>query len=660
MTSLNSDSAISFPALGTLCRVLLCGVTTLSTAIVHANDLVPLRYNHPGLVVDLGVGLWAWPLPMDYDGDGDYDLVVSCPDKPSNGTYFFENPDGSAFPVFKPGVRIGPGHRNIRVSHVDGEPRVLTPGIEYRDFRRKQFGAPNRLAIPGDYFAHARKLRARQWHVVDFDGNGKQDLVIGIGDWKDYGWDDAWTSRGAWKKGPLRGSVFVFSDLGLLRNRLVPDARPTRVSTTNRPVEVYGWPSPNLADFDGDGDLDLLCGEFLDRFTYFENTGTRTQPAYEPRGFLKDGDGLLRMDLQMIVPSAIDWDRDGDVDLICGDEDGRVAFIEHTGQVKDGAPVFRTPRYFRQTAEHLKCGALATPYCIDWDADGDEDILSGNTAGYVEFFENLGIPDGSREPRWAAPVRLTAGGKVIRIQAGPNGSIQGPAEAKWGYTTFTVADWDHDGRLDIVLNSIWGKVLWYRNSGTTTLPRLEPAQPVEVEWTGATPKPAWTWWKPEGKQLVTQWRTTPVVVDWTGDGLNDLVMLDHEGYLALFERTRSENSVLQLKPGQRAFVDVRGELVRLNPGRAGKSGRRKLHAVDWDGDGDLDLLMNGVNADLYENRTTFEGRTMLLNRGPLSERRLAGHTSSPATANFWNAELRDLLVGAEDGFLYLQRRAASE
>ena len=55
--------------------------------------LQPLKYNHPGLVVDLGVGLWAWPLPMDYDDDGDYDLVVSCPDKPSNGFYFFREPE---------------------------------------------------------------------------------------------------------------------------------------------------------------------------------------------------------------------------------------------------------------------------------------------------------------------------------------------------------------------------------------------------------------------------------------------------------------------------------------------------------------------------------------------------------------------------------------
>ncbi|MBT6641696.1 MAG: hypothetical protein HOB45_01025, partial [Planctomycetaceae bacterium] len=41
----------------------------------HAEDweLQPLKYNNPGLVVDLGVGLWAWPLPMEYDGDGDLD-----------------------------------------------------------------------------------------------------------------------------------------------------------------------------------------------------------------------------------------------------------------------------------------------------------------------------------------------------------------------------------------------------------------------------------------------------------------------------------------------------------------------------------------------------------------------------------------------------------
>jgi hypothetical protein len=70
-------------------------------ATASAEGFTRVAYNHPGLIVDLGVGLWAWPLPLDWEGDGDLDLVVSCPDVPSNGTYLFENPGGDArMPVF--------------------------------------------------------------------------------------------------------------------------------------------------------------------------------------------------------------------------------------------------------------------------------------------------------------------------------------------------------------------------------------------------------------------------------------------------------------------------------------------------------------------------------------------------------------------------------
>jgi hypothetical protein len=418
-------------------------------------------------------------------------------------------------------------------------------------------------------------------------------------------------------------------------------------------VDVYGWPSPCVADFDGDGDRDLICGEFVDKFTWFENTGTDSMIVLAPgKRVLTDDGAELQMDLEMIVPTPIDWDKDGDVDLIVGDEDGRVAFVENV--TTEGTPIFKPPVYFQQKADWLKFGALATPYCTDWDGDGDTDILCGNTAGYIGFFENKG----GTPKRWAAPQLLNAGSKTLRIMAGPNGSIQGPCEAKWGYTTLSAADWDGDGRTDILANSIWGKIVWYRNRGPGDdgRPRLSEAQPVTVEWRGRTPKPLWTWWNPVGQELVTQWRTTPEAIDFNADGLIDLVMLDQEGYLSFFERTQDDTG-LRLQPPRRIFEDEKRTALRLNSKSAGGSGRRKLHIVDWDGDGDLDLLTNSTNADLYENTGKRpNGNVTFHHRGPIGKRKLAGHTSSPASIDMNNNGKLDLLIGAEDGHLYLMTR----
>ena len=287
---------------------------------------------------------------------------------------------------------------------------------------------------------------------------------------------------------------------------------------------------------------------------------------------------------------------------------------------------------------------------VDWDGDGDTDIVSGNTAGYIEWFENLSGP-GQSQPRWAAPRRLQAGGKTFRVKAGPNGSIQGPAEAKWGYTTLSVADWDLDGLPDVVFNSIWGRVEWLRNVGTRQEPKLAAARPIEVEWPSTPPKPAWTWWTPQGKELVTQWRTTPVVYDFTGDGLPDLAVLDTEGYLSLLERERRGDELVLLPP-RRAFVDQQGQPLRLNAGAAGRSGRRKLCVTDWNGDGRFDFLLNSANADLLEQTGAGDGRWTFKRAGPIAERNIEGHDVSPAVVDFDGNGIPDFLGGAEDGHFY--------
>ena len=617
----------------------------------QGNSLQRLQYNNPGLEVDLGVGLWAWPMPMDFDGDGDFDLIVVCPDKPFNGTYFFENKEGNKrLPIFEPPVRISEGKQNVQVSYVDKKPRVLSPGMEHIEFFKSGLAVTKSLGLDtDDVYQTEGNIRAKQWKYVDYDGDGVQDLIAGVGDWTDYGWDDAFNEKGEWTNGPLRGFVFWMRNKGTDADPVYDKARQLRVR--NEAVEVYGWPSPNFADFDSDGDLDLLCGEFRDSFTYFENTGNRSEPVYRAGRTLMHGGEPLTMELQMIVPVAFDWDRDGDMDLICGDEDGRVALLENQGISRSGIPVFAKPVYFQQKARDLKFGALATPYGFDWDQDGDDDIICGNTAGYIGFFENLGEGD---KPKWAKVELLKAGGHTIRIQAGRNGSIQGPAEEKWGYTTQTVADWDHDGLPDLIVNSIWGKVIWYRNIGVSGKPLLDSARAIHVEWKGKTPKPAWNWWDPVGKELVSQWRTTPVAVDWNGDDLMDIVMLDHEGHLAFFERKKQKDRLVLL-PGRRIFVGENGEALELVRGPVGKSGRRKLQVVDWDGDDRLDILFNSENADFYRNLGQQDGNTLLQNTGNVDTRKISGHTSSPTVVDWDKNGIPDLLIGAEDGRLYYKK-----
>lgn len=641
------------------CFMILAGCD--STINNGERDLLPVSYNQSGLNVDLGVGLWAWPLPMDFDSDGDLDLVVSCPDTPFRGIYFFENIDGPGVkdPIFEPPVRVGPGQKHLQISYVAGTPRVLGRGVEFLNFR-DSITSQSEILFPAEELEQEfQKIRFSQWKYVDYEGDGDQDLIVGIDDWEDYGWDNAFDREGNWINGPLHGYVFLLENINHhFENR-------GKLEAGGRMIDLYGAPSPNMEDFDGDGDLDLICGEFLDRLTWFENIGTRSQPIFAEGQILSNEGGAIRMDLEMIIPVAVDWDTDGDMDLVVGDEDGRVAFIENTGEISGRMPLFRSPVYFQQKADRLKFGALVTPYAVDWDSDGDQDLICGNTAGYIGYIENL---DGGDPPKWNKPVYLEAGGEIIRIMAGENGSIQGPAEKKWGYTTLSVGDWDGDGLHDIVVNSIWGKIVWYKNIGEQGSPVLAPAQPVRISLEGTPPKPRWNWWDPEEGNLVSQWRTTPLIYDWNRDGLQDLVMLDTEGYLCLYERFQEEGELL-LAPGKRIFygknqstfdnknaaVDTITGPLRLNIKEAGGSGRRKFCLADWDLDGDPDLLVNSVNVSLFLNEGTEGGKTWFKHVGPLSDMKLAGHTTSPTTVD-WNGDGRpDLLIGAEDGHFYYMK-----
>jgi hypothetical protein len=623
-------------------------------------DELRVRFNNPGLTTDLAAGLWGTPIPVDYDRDGLMDIIMSCHDIPYHGLYFFKNIGGKYDPYFDKPVKVSDqAFSNTQASYTNGQLHVISQGKEFVGFRENLLSAPDIIRVDQSPSEGMKRVRSNMWSYADYDSDGNQDIIVGIDDWGEYGWDNAYDHNGNWTNGPLRGYLKLYENkdgLYIYKGKIMAGGKP---------LETFGAPGANMADFNGDGKPDIICGEFLDKLTWYENTGTRKSPVFAEGRQLRDSNGdLISLYVQMITPVAVDFNYDGHIDLLVGDEDGRVAYLENTGRANSGMPLFKPLIYLKQKADDLKFGALSTPYSVDWDGDGNDDIICGNSAGNIAFIKNIG---GKDPPVWDSPVLLKENGSVIRIMAGKNGSIQGPAEAKWGYTSVSVADWDGDGRKDIVVNSIFGEIIWYRNNGD--LFNMEGPFKMKVDWENNTPlKPAWNWWDPGKSDLVTQWRTTPYATDWNRDGLMDLVMLDHEGYLVYFKRFIKDKE-LWLKPGKRIFfaedmssydqnnriAGTRALPLCLNVRSAGASGRRKFCIVDWNRDGRLDLLVNSINACFFENNRQVNDTVYFINRGNINPIRLAGHTTSLAPVDWDKDGIYDLLVGAEDGHFYLFR-----
>ena len=625
-------------------------------------------FNNPGLEVDLGVGIWPHPAVYDYDGDGQLDLIVGSSCVPFNGTRLYLNPtpkgEKNALSVF-PGGKDVPESARI---HRDGKVHPKAP--------------------PDSVVPHPRPDKRGSWYTVDLDGDGLDDLVHAISDWSNYGAVGpkcavAYDANGVWANSQLEAYLYYFHTVSGTGESVKFD-RPVKIlaeGSTKLFLEgPWGVSRVMFHDWDGDGDTDFICGEFVDSFWYFENTagkGNAPKFAKGRKALFTDGTPMT-VDLCMYDPRAVDWNGDGLMDIIAAEEDGRVSYYENTSKFKDGAPVFKLRRYFRQKAQELKFGCLSTPFGVDWDGDGDWDFICGNSAGYVAFIENLSGP-GVAKPKWAEPKLMTVKGKPIRTMAGPNGSPQGPAEAKWGYSGVSVGDWDGDGVLDVIVNDINGDVRLYRGASPSS-PKgsaaatkrgaldMNPGVGIEVEWEGGKqlvppwewrgdpgfkqPVPPWEWRGDPGKCLRAPWRTTVEMVDWNGDRLQDLVLIDYEGYLNFYERYRDEKGELRLKAPRRILCDTAGEPIRLAFGTGGGSGRRRFRVVDFDGDGKLDILVSGTNAIVYRQVGEKDGNCLFRWQAGICDDHLAGHTCAPTVVDFDANGIPDVVIAAEDGYFY--------
>ena len=148
----------------------------------------------------------------------------------------------------------------------------------------------------------------------------------------------------------------------------------------------------NLIDFDRDGDLDLVIGDVKGYVSLSLNEGSKEEPKFVKRTRLKVGDADMKV-VQKSDPWPVDWDGDGHIDLLVGDEAGDASFFK--GQA-DGAfgqgvslftgePVDPSRRYMAAKKLLDKHGRIIPGYRLrltthDWNGDGKLDLLIGNCA----------------------------------------------------------------------------------------------------------------------------------------------------------------------------------------------------------------------------------------------------------------------------------------
>lgn len=148
---------------------------------------------------------------------------------------------------------------------------------------------------------------------------------------------------------------------------------------------------PRFVDLNGDSLQDMVLanssyfsgnGNHLSTFSYYENTGTSTQPEFTliDSNFINIGSYSLGA---MSIPAFGDLDGDSDNDLIVGDQNGQLHFFTNTGSSLN-------PSFSLTTAGigGIDVGNAAAPFLFDVDSNGTLDLLIGNSLGKVFYYDN--------------------------------------------------------------------------------------------------------------------------------------------------------------------------------------------------------------------------------------------------------------------------------
>jgi hypothetical protein len=311
---------------------------------------------------------------------------------------------------------------------------------------------------------------------------------------------------------------------------------------------------------------------------------------------------------------------------------GKVCYYELSGRDRAGQMLLKDRGYLLQRNSYVNpFGGFVQAHLSDWENNGNWDLTMGCETGWVTRSRNIGT---QKRPVYAETEFLEQGGKPIELLHGPFSDPGSIMESTIGQTAPLYLDWDGDGVMDLLVCMGW-KFLFYKNVGTSLHPKLLP--PVDVATRDGKP--------------VHGFRDKPVVIDWDGDGLVDVVGCT-DGVTHLFKRYRdAQTGELKLAAGlPLKFADG-------SPLTVGSF----CNAGDWDRKGVYDLFSCSWNTMLYCKNTGTNAQPAFLRPVAMQadgqSLSVGNHVTTPLPVDWDHSGKLDILASGESGLLYLYRRS---